>query len=242
MAKQHRQLVRTTVGLNLISPLTPLNSNQEAHLEILDDLISSAKHDSGVMLVKGPAGTGKSFVTVHKAIQALMEGKVGQVKIFRSIVPVREIGHLPGTIEEKTAPYEQIYVSMVNKIFGRADAYEILKKKKLLTFDSTSFVRGDTFDNSVIIVDEAANCSFEELDALLTRTGEGSVFVVLGDEKQSDLVPKRNQTKDWTNVADIIEYIINNVEANSGIVTYGPEDIVRSGLVKAYILRRDGYV
>ena len=99
------------------------------------------------------------------------KSKYNKLCIVRSVVPTREVGHLPGDLDKKIEVYEMPYKSIVNELLMRGDAYEILKKKRLVEFLSTSFVRGITFDNAIILVDEIQNLSFHELDSIMTRVG-----------------------------------------------------------------------
>jgi phosphate starvation-inducible protein PhoH len=152
-----------------------------------------------------------------------------KILIVRSAVPTRNIGFLPGTEDEKLAIYETTYKSICNDLFGRADAYEILKKKDLIEFVSTSYIRGTTFDNVLILVDEMQNCIFHELDSVITRCGKNSRIFFSGDMVQSDF----DGRKETSGFLDFIK-IIKNMDSFS-ITNFTIEDCVRSGLVREYL-------
>lgn len=186
------------------------------------------------IIAAGSAGTGKSFCLLYLMLQDLIyTGDYEKLIIFRSAVATRNIGFLPGTEDEKLAAYELPYKSILNDLFGRADAYEIMKKKDLVEFLSTSYVRGTTFDNSLILVDEFENCNFHELDSLITRCGRNTRIFFSGDFRQTDLDGKREVSgfSDFTR-------IISNMESFSA-VEFTIEDCVRSGLVKEYLIAKD---
>jgi phosphate starvation-inducible protein PhoH len=183
------------------------------------------------LLLHGLAGTGKTFISAYLALRDVLNPKTDYRKLvlIRSAVATRDIGFLPGSIEEKLAPYEQAFKSIVNEIAGRGDAYEILKKKDVIQFISTSHVRGKTFRNSVIIVDEINNMSFHELDSVITRTGPNCRIALCGDYNQSDL--KGQHDRDG-----LLEFMRILHDMNSfTTVEFDIPDIVRSGLVKEYL-------
>lgn len=186
------------------------------------------------IVASGSAGTGKSFCLLYLMLQDLIyNGEFEKLIIFRSAVATRNIGFLPGTEEEKLAAYELPYKSILNDLFGRADAYEIMKKKDLVEFLSTSYVRGTTFDNSLILVDEFENLNFHEADSLITRCGKNTRIFFSGDIKQSDLDGK----KEISGYKDFMKII---KEMNSfSTVEFTIEDCVRSGLVKEYLIAKD---
>lgn len=161
-----------------------------------------------------------------------------KIYIVRSLVATREIGFLPGDHEDKSALYQIPYKNMVKYMFQMpSDAdfemlYGNLKSQETIKFWSTSFLRGTTLDNAIIIVDEFQNLNFHELDSIMTRVGENSRVIFCGDATQSDLTKTndRNGIVDFMNILKIMESI--------SIIEFGTDDIVRSGIVKEYILAK----
>jgi phosphate starvation-inducible protein PhoH len=184
-------------------------------------------------MLHGYAGTGKSFIGLYLALNELQTSHIyKKVIIFRSAVATREIGHLPGSDKDKTKIYELPYYDICAKLYGRGDAYEILKSKKLVEFYSTSFIRGITLDDAIVIVDEVQNMTAEELNSLITRMGNNTKVVMCGDVRQTDL----NKRKESSGLRDFYK-IIQSMNAFE-LVEFGIDDIVRSKLVKEYIIKR----
>lgn len=181
----------------------------------------------------GTAGTGKTFLALYLALTEVFDEKsdVDHIIIVRSTVPTREIGHLPGTVGEKLAPYEEPYHDMLHELIGRASTYEDMKAAKLIEFKSTSFIRGSTWNNAVIIVDESQNMNFEEFSSVMTRVGESSKVMILGDTKQSDLTYSRKETSGFVNALKALELM-----PEFSLIRFMPQDIVRSPFVKSWIL------
>ena len=190
------------------------------------------------LVLHGMAGTGKTFVSLYLALKRLFEKNSFQQKvvIVRSVVPTREMGFLPGSEKEKMKTYEAPYQAMCVDLFGRGDAYDVLKTKNQIEFLSTSFLRGTTLDDCIIIVDEAQNLTFHELDSIITRVGINSQIVFCGDCSQSDL------DKPWDKSGlDQFMDILNHVDSFD-TVTFDYDDIIRSGLVRDYLIAKDGYM
>lgn len=186
------------------------------------------------IVCSGSAGTGKSFCLLYLMLQDLVyNSDYEKIVIFRSAVATRNIGFLPGNEDEKLNAYELPYKTIVNDLFGRADAYEIIKKKDIIEFLSTSYIRGTTFDNTLILVDEFENCNFHELDSLITRCGKNARIFFSGDFKQTDLDGRR----EVSGYTDFMK-IINNMDS-FGSVEFTIDDCVRSGLVKEYLIEKD---
>ena len=185
-------------------------------------------------MLHGMAGTGKTFIALGKALDALMENKGVQKKIYivRSVVPTRDMGFLPGNQKEKMKVYEAPYYAICTELFGRSDAYEVLKQKNAIEFISTSFVRGITMNDCYVIVDEVNNMTFHELDSVITRIGKGCRVLFCGDFRQSDLTKdqERNGLKDFMRVLGRLNDFVH--------VDFLEQDIVRSKLVKEYIIAR----
>lgn len=186
------------------------------------------------LLLHGSAGTGKTFISMYLALDSILQKThYYELSIVRSVVPTREVGFLPGDLDKKIEVYELPYKQIANELFSRGDAYEILKKKRKINFLSTSFVRGVTFDNSIVLVDEVQNLSFHELDSIMTRVGENCKIIFCGDFRQSDL--RLNHEKQGLhNFMEILQGMSNFERIN-----FQREDIVRSELVKDYIICKE---
>lgn len=184
------------------------------------------------LMLTGMAGTGKSFLALYLAFRDLVEGRINSINIIRSTVPSRDMGFLPGTLKEKLAAYEDPYQQIVNELFGRDDAWFILCKKGYLNMMSTSYLRGVTYKNVAMIVDEVQNCTLQELDTVITRVGSGCRVMLCGDIKQNDLLTGKNQSG-----LPLFEKIISQMPEFE-CVTFGVDDIVRSGLVRSYLMSK----
>lgn len=180
------------------------------------------------LFLHGCAGTGKTYVSLYLAFDDIVKKLYNDITLVRSAVPTREMGFLPGNEEEKSKVYEQPYIAICSELFNRGDAYGILKKHNTVKFITTSHVRGVTFQDTVVIVDEAQNMSFHELDSLITRVGRNCRIIFCGDFFQSDL--KMNGIREFMN-------IIQKMDAFD-FVDFGIEDIVRSKFVKDYLIAK----
>ena len=188
----------------------------------------------------GAAGTGKTFISLFLALREVLDLKkpYDKVVLVRSLIPTREIGFLPGDEEDKAALYQVPYQNMVQFMFEMQNEqqfnnlYDKLKGQGTLYFLSTSFLRGLTFDNTIIIVDECQNLNFHELDTIITRVGQDSKIVFCGDFDQTDLVKQneRNGLHDFLRILEEME------EFNCTEFTIG--DIVRSGFVRSYLINK----
>jgi len=185
----------------------------------------------------GSAGTGKTYVSLYLALEDVLEkDEYRKVIIIRSTVQSREQGHMPGDAKEKLSHFETPYVDIANDLFGRGDAYQILKQKNMIEFMSTSFVRGLTWDNCIIVVDEIQNMTYEELRTIITRTGENSKIVFCGDTRQDDLRNSKNRF-DKSGIGNFLR-VIEQINSFS-VVNFTKEDIVRSGIVKDFIVTEE---
>lgn len=186
-----------------------------------------------VQVLFGSAGTGKTFISFYKAIEEVLDKgtNADTLVILRSAVPSRDIGHLPGDIDEKGAIYELPYVEMCATLFNRTDAYTRLKEKKVLQFALTSFVRGITFDNAIILVDEVQNMNYQELYSVMTRVGYNSKIVFCGDFKQTDI--RDGGLNKFMSVLKLMP--------NVAFYEFKKEDIVRSDIVKQFIIAEEQY-
>ena len=207
--------------------IVPLTENQRKTFQAFQD----GQH----LMLHGMAGTGKTFISLALAIDSLIDGAGEQHKIIiiRSVVPTRDMGFLPGSHKEKMAVYEAPYYAISTELFGRSDAYDILKTKGAIEFISTSFIRGITLNNCIVIVDEINNMTFHELDSIITRIGSNCRLILCGDFRQSDLTKEqeRNGLKDFIKVVDKLN--------DFTYIEFIQQDIVRSKLVKEYIIARE---
>jgi len=188
----------------------------------------------------GAAGTGKTFIALYLALKDVMDEETPYDKVYivRSLVSTREIGFLPGTHDDKSELYQVPYKNMVRNMFHMPDQssfdmlYDNLKGQETISFWSTSFLRGTTLDDAIVIVDECQNLNFHELDSIITRVGQDSKIVFCGDVNQSDL----QRTNERNGILDF-QRILEEMEEFS-MVEFGINDIVRSGLVKSYLISK----
>ena len=188
----------------------------------------------------GAAGTGKTFISLYNGLREALDNtsKIDKVIIVRSLIPTREIGFLPGDEDDKSALYQVPYSNMVQFMFEMpneqsfTNLYERLKAQGTLFFLSTSFLRGLTFDNALVIVDECQNLNFHELDTITTRLGQDSKIAFCGDFTQSDLVRTNEKNGLW----DFLRIAEDMKEFNCTEFTIG--DIVRSGFVRNYLIQK----
>ena len=221
----------------------PINSDYLLDIEPLTDnqRIMFEEYGKGQQIFTyGCAGTGKTFVALYLALRDVLDERTPYEKIYivRSLVATREIGFLPGTHEDKSSLYQIPYKNMVKYMFEMPDypsfdmLYDNLKQQETISFWSTSFLRGSTLDNSIVIVDECQNLNFHELDSIMTRIGQDSKIMFCGDASQSDL----QRTNERTGIIDF-QRILQNMDEFS-LIEFGIEDIVRSGLVKSYLIAK----
>lgn len=208
--------------------ITPLTQAQKDVFEAYDE----GYH----LMLHGVAGTGKTFIGLYLALSSVLEtGEYGKVYIVRSVVPSRDMGFLPGNHKEKSKVYEVPYADICSRLFDRGDAYDLLRTKNVIEFMTTSFVRGITLDNCVLIVDEVQNMSPMELHSLMTRVGENCRVIFSGDVNQDDLTSERK--KEYSGLRDFLKIIEAMEEFD--FIEFNVNDIVRSNLVKSYIIARD---
>ena len=229
-AKQMKR--KKPIDSSYMVPIKPLTDNQTIAFE---------SYELGKnLLLHGAAGTSKTFITLYLALTEVLDENTPYDKIYivRSLVPTREIGFLPGDHEDKSALYQIPYKNMVRYMFSMPDdnsfemLYDNLRAQETISFWSTSFIRGVTLDNAIVIVDEFSNLNFHELDSMVTRIGEDSKIMFCGDITQSDLVRENERT----GVSDFIRILQNMQEFSC--IEFGIDDIVRSGLVKSYLIAK----
>jgi predicted ribonuclease YlaK len=221
----------------------PLNTNYLLDIEPITDnqkrLFESYKEGKHIVAY-GTAGTGKTFITLYNALKQVLDDTTPYERIYlvRSLVSTREIGFLPGDHEDKADIYQIPYKNMVKYMFQMPSdvdfemLYGNLKAQESIKFWSTSFIRGTTLDNAIVIVDEFQNLNFHELDSIITRIGENSKIMFCGDASQSDLI----KTNDRNGIVDFMNVL--RKMPSFDIIEFGIDDIVRSGLVKEYIIAK----
>lgn len=218
-----------TSSFSIDTSIRPMTENQRIAFESWNDGYN--------LMLHGIAGTGKTFLGLYFALKEVTRNNSNYKKVYviRSTVPTRDQGFMPGNQKQKEAVYEEPYYEIATKLYGRGDAYEILKQKHLIEFRSTSYLRGVTFDDCIIVVDEVQNMSDGELHTIMTRVGEGSRIIFCGDVKQDDLTSERK--KEMSGLRNFMR-VINNMR-EFDFIEFQIADIVRSKLVKSYIIARD---
>lgn len=187
----------------------------------------------------GSSGCGKTYMALYCALSEVLDRSTvyEKVIIVRSAVQSREIGFLSGDSSEKAAAYSLPYISLCDELLTfKSNNFENLQAKGLIQFELTSFLRGLTFDNAIIIVDEVQNMNYSELSTITTRTGVNSKLLLCGDTKQNDLYRKKN---DVSGLEDYLRVLDHMPSSSYDCVMYHPEDIVRSGIVKEFLLAEE---
>lgn len=224
-SRDQQEPQKTNLELHRINPMT---SSQKLVFQAYDDGLDIFMH--------GYAGTGKSFVACYLGLSDVFEEQTHKkVVVVRSAVPSRDVGFLPGSLKEKMQVYEEPYIKIINDLFGRGDAYEILKRKDIFEFTTTSYLRGLTFDDSVIIIEEVQNMSFPEMYTILTRIGDNCRVIINGDFRQTD-IQKRDRDNGMTHIMNIIKRM-NRFE----FVEFQKNEIVRSKFVRDLIIQTAEY-
>ena len=225
---------RKPVNTDTMVKVEPLTENQTRIFKSWDE----GKH----LFIYGAAGTGKTFCALYKALNDCLKDtpSYDNVYIVRSLVATREIGFLPGDHEDKSSLYQIPYKNMVKYMFEMASdsdfetLYGSLKQQETIKFWSTSFLRGVTLDNAVIIIDEMQNLNFHELDSIITRVGENTRIVFCGDAMQSDLV----RDKERNGIHNFME-ILRLMPDDFDLIEMGVDDICRSGIVRNYLIAKN---
>ena len=226
-AKQMKR--KKPINSELLLDIEPLTENQK--------LLFRAYQTGQNIVAYGCAGTGKSFITLYNALVDVLTETTPYEKVYivRSLVATREIGFLPGTHDDKADIYQIPYKNMVKYMFQLTSDSEFemlygnLKQQETIKFWSTSFLRGTTLDNAIILVDEFQNLNFHELDSIITRVGENSKIMFCGDATQSDLT----KTYERNGIIDFMRIL--RLMPSFDLIEFGVDDIVRSGIVKEYI-------
>ena len=221
----------------------PINTEQLTDIQPLTDnqkLVFDAYENNKNLFLYGCAGTGKTFIAMYLALKEILSNKTAYEKLYvvRSLVPTREIGFLPGDHEDKAHLYQIPYQNMVKYMFKMPDdpafemLYDNLKAQETISFWSTSFLRGTTLDNAIVLVDECQNLNFHELDSIMTRVGNDSKIIFAGDIAQTDLVKtnEKNGILDFMKILEIMDEFAN--------IEFDVNDIVRSGLIRNYLITK----
>jgi phosphate starvation-inducible PhoH-like protein len=230
-AKQLRR--KKPINDDFLIDIEPLTDNQK----VLFDAYEKGQN----LFAYGAAGTGKTFITMYLALRDVLDSTTPYEKLYivRSLVATREIGFLPGDHEDKSSLYQIPYKNMVKYMFEMpTDAdfemlYGNLKQQETIKFWSTSFIRGTTIDRAILLIDESQNLNFHELDSIITRVGEDCKIIFCGDATQTDL----QKTYEKNGILDFMK-IIQQMNESFQMVEFGVDDIVRSGLVKEYIIKK----
>ena len=235
----------STVGMSkkMLKRKKPINSNYFLDVGPItenQEIFFNEWKNGKNLFAYGAAGTGKTFIALYLALKDVIDEETPYDKVYivRSLVSTREIGFLPGTHEDKSELYQVPYKNMVSNMFHMPDQtsfdmlYDNLKDQETISFWSTSFLRGTTLDDAIVIVDESQNLNFHELDSIITRVGQDSKIVFCGDINQSDL----QRTNERNGILDF-QRILQGMEEFEEI-EFGISDIVRSGLVKSYLISK----
>lgn len=218
--------IQEKLNFNL-KKIEPLTQNQKLSFQ--------AYQQGKNLMLHGMAGTGKSFISIYLALEEVLKENTPYKKVIvvRSVVPTREMGFLPGNSKEKAKVYEAPYTAICSELFGRGDSYEYLKNKGVVEFISTSFIRGITLNDCIIVVDEIANMTLHELDSVITRIGKNCKILFCGDFRQSDFTKEheKNGLKDFMRIIGKMR--------SFAFIDFDENDIVRSSLVKDYIIQKD---
>ena len=228
-AKPHTNHLK--LRLDDLKTFDPLTDNQKKFFD-------AYKQGDYFIALHGVAGTGKTFCALYKAIEEVLDksNPFNKIIVVRSAVQGREIGHLPGDVDEKMEIYQQPYRQICETLFGRRDAWDRLEEQHYIEFISTSFIRGMSFDDAIIIVDEMQNMTYEEIDTVMTRVGYRSKIIWCGDYRQTDLNKRKNDVSGILKFFDIAHHMMSFTR-----IEFTVDDIVRSSLVKDYIIAKMRY-
>ena len=220
-------VLQARMTLKAVEPLTAAQAK----------LVGLYSSDYDCIAAIGSAGTGKSYMALSLALEdVVMNKNYDKVIIIRSSLQTRNQGFMPGTVDEKMSYFEGPYIDIVADLTGKKDGYKQLKDREKLFFMSSSFIRGLTFDNAIVIVDEAQSMNAHELKSICQRVGQNTRLVICGDTKQDDLFSNPNRL-DKSGLDEVLR-ILGRVESFS-MVRFRKEDIVRSGFVKEFIVAEE---
>lgn len=229
--KSQKQITNSLkIRIDDLKTFDPLTNNQKLFFD-------AYKRGDYFIALHGVAGTGKTFIAMYKSLEEVLDksNPFKKIIVVRSAVQSREIGHLPGDVAEKMEIYQQPYRQICETLFARKDAWDRLEEQGYVQFISTSFIRGMSFDDAIIIVDEMQNMNFEEIDTVMTRVGYRSKIIWCGDYRQTDL----RKSNDKSGILKFFD-IAHHMKAFTRI-EFDADDIVRSSLVKDYIIAKMQY-
>lgn len=214
------------IRIDDLKTFQPLTENQKIFFD-------AYKKQDYFIALHGVAGTGKTFCALYKAIEEVLDksNPFHKIIVVRSAVQGREIGHLPGDVNEKIDIYQQPYRQICEILFGRNDAWERLEEQHHIEFISTSFIRGMSWDDAIIIVDECQNLTWEEINTCMTRVGYRSKILFCGDYRQTDLNKKKNDLCGLNKFLEIASLMKSHTR-----IEFTVDDIVRSSLVKDWVI------
>ena len=225
---------------NVIVPqvdmLSEYSNNMRDIKPITDSQIEAYEQwDKGRNLIlSGAAGSGKTFIALYLALQELIKNRKKRLVILRSVVPTRDIGFLPGTQEEKEAAYLTPYIGVISEIFkNNPTLFTSFLKNGTIEFLTTSYIRGITLKDAIVVVDEFQNCNFHELDSIITRIGKGSRVIFSGDYYQSDFTNR----KEKEGIGEFLKIIESLKHFKKIEFTW--KDCVRSGMVRDYLMTKE---
>jgi len=227
MNTKRKPPLTATIRAEHIDPFDALTGNQQK--------AADSWNDGKNLILSGSPGTGKTFIGLHFGLSAVLDKNTPfeKLMIIRSIVPTRDIGFLPGDEKEKKEAYIKPYVPMLAQMVGATSAWGMLNTQKTIDFESTSFIRGLTLDNTIVLVDEMQNLNFHELDSVITRAGLNTRLIFCGDYHQSDF--RNKQERDG--IGKFMRITDRMISFDT--VKFGWEDIVRSDLVRDYIMTKE---
>jgi phosphate starvation-inducible PhoH-like protein len=204
---------------SFVKNIRPKSKGQTALMEAIDT--------HSLCMALGPAGTGKTYIAIAKAVEALEAGKVGRIVLSRPAVEAGEsLGFLPGAMEDKLAPYlRPLYDALTDRL--SAKRLKALMAEGIIEIAPVGFMRGRTLNNAFVVIDEAQNCTYGQIKMLLTRLGWHSTMVVTGDPAQTDLLP------DLSGLATVAEKL--EAVSNIAVIRLSEHDIVRHPLVASML-------
>lgn len=211
--------------------IKPLTRNQE--------LVFDLYADGYNLILNGFAGCGKTMVAIYLALNEILdpESPYEKLMIVRSCSPTKNTGFLKGSLEEKEAVYEIPYSPIFDKIFKKKNQYKFMKEAGIVEFESTSYMRGVTLDNTIVVFDEVSSATYHEISTIITRLGNNSKVVLCGDSLQNDLIYERNLQSGYEKFIKI-----SNMMPDFRSVNFTVDDCVRSDFVKSFLIAEQRYM